>query len=99
MYVKLKQCLFFLRQIAKGNVKYQQVEFFYPTRPNIRVLQGLNVDVLEGQTVALVGKNGCGKSTCLQLLERFYDPVSGSVVSHCSHMHIRVIHTKTDFFM
>ncbi|PNF43401.1 Multidrug resistance protein 1 [Cryptotermes secundus] len=63
----------------EGNVKYQQVEFFYPSRPSISVLQGLNVDVLDGQTVALVGQSGCGKSTCIQLLERFYDPVSGSV--------------------
>ncbi|XP_033609713.1 ATP-dependent translocase ABCB1 isoform X3 [Cryptotermes secundus] len=64
---------------ANGNVKYQQVKFFYPTRPNIMVLQGLNADVLEGQTVAIVGKSGCGKSTCIQLLERFYDPDSGCV--------------------
>jgi ABC-type transport system involved in cytochrome bd biosynthesis fused ATPase/permease subunit len=66
-------------------VKYKEVEFFYPTRPNINVLQGLNIDVLKGHTVALVGQSGCGKSTCIQLLERFYDPVSGSVVSHCSN--------------
>jgi ABC-type oligopeptide transport system ATPase subunit len=66
-------------------VKFKQVEFFYPSRPNIRVLQGINIDVLKGQTVALVGQSGCGKSTCIQLLERFYDPVSGSVVSHCSN--------------
>lgn len=64
---------------AEGNVSYQQIEFFYPTRPNIQVLQGLNVDVLKGQTVALVGHSGCGKSTCIQLLVRFYDPVSGCV--------------------
>jgi ABC-type transport system involved in Fe-S cluster assembly fused permease/ATPase subunit len=63
-------------------VSYKQIEFFYPTRPSSRVLQGLNVDVLKGQTVALVGHSGCGKSTCIQLLVRFYDPVSGSVVSN-----------------
>lgn len=65
-------------------MNFQQVHFYYPTRPNITVLQGLNVDVLKGQTVALVGHSGCGKSTCIQLLERFYDPVSGCVVSHNS---------------
>ena len=62
-------------------MSYQQIEFFYPTRPNIQVLQGLNVNVLKGQTVALVGHSGCGKSTCIQLLVRFYDSVSGCVVS------------------
>ena len=67
-------------QDAEGNVKYKDIEFFYPTRPNIKVLRGLNVEVLKGQTVALVGQSGCGKSTCIQLLERFYDPVSGVVV-------------------
>jgi len=64
---------------AEGYVSYEKIEFFYPTRPNIQVLQGLNVDVLKGQTVALVGHSGCGKSTCIQLLVRFYDPVSGAV--------------------
>jgi ATP-binding cassette subfamily B (MDR/TAP) protein 1 len=64
---------------AEGNVSYEEIEFFYPTRPNVTVLQGLNVDVPKGQTVALVGHSGCGKSTCIQLLVRFYDPVSGSV--------------------
>ena len=67
-------------QDAEGNVKYKDIEFFYPTRPNIKVLRGLNIEVLKGQTVALVGQSGCGKSTCIQLLERFYDPVSGVVV-------------------
>jgi ABC-type multidrug transport system fused ATPase/permease subunit len=79
-------------------VKYQQVEFSYPTRPNTRVLQGLNADVLEGQTVALVGKSGCGKSTCIQLLERFYDPASGSVVSHCSDNIYKNNSNKNRFF-
>ncbi|XP_069683614.1 ATP-dependent translocase ABCB1 [Periplaneta americana] len=65
--------------VAEGKVNYKDVEFFYPTRPNIRVLRGLNAQVLTGKTVALVGHSGCGKSTCIQLLERFYDPVGGSV--------------------
>jgi len=65
-------------------VSYEKIEFFYPTRPNIQVLRGLNVDVLKGQTVALVGHSGCGKSTCIQLLVRFYDPVAGAVVSNHS---------------
>jgi ATP-binding cassette subfamily B (MDR/TAP) protein 1 len=87
--MNFKQCLLLLCQTAEGNVKYQQVEFFYPSRPNSIVLQGLNIEVLKGQTVALVGQSGCGKSTCIQLLERFYDPVLGSVVSHFSSTHMR----------
>lgn len=63
-----------------GRVEYQDVKFSYPTRPSVSVLRGLNLEVPEGATVALVGPSGCGKSTCLQLLQRLYDPVSGSVV-------------------
>lgn len=45
------------------------------------MLQGLNIEVEKGQTLALVGSSGCGKSTVVQLLERFYDPLSGEMVS------------------
>lgn len=64
---------------VKGNVNYNSIEFAYPTRPNTLVLQGLNIEVKPGQTVALVGQSGCGKSTTIQLLERFYDCDSGNV--------------------
>lgn len=64
---------------AYGNVTYYNAEFFYPSRPSSKVLQGLNLGVMQGQTIALVGASGCGKSTCLQLIMRFYDPTSGYV--------------------
>ncbi|XP_034103966.1 multidrug resistance protein homolog 65 [Drosophila albomicans] len=63
----------------KGNIEFRDVFFQYPARKDIIVLRGLNVTVKQGQTVALVGSSGCGKSTCLQLLQRFYDPVFGQV--------------------
>nr|AAA37003.1 p-glycoprotein [Cricetulus sp.] len=63
----------------EGNVKFNEVVFNYPTRPDIPVLQGLNLEVKKGQTLALVGSSGCGKSTVVQLLERFYDPMAGTV--------------------
>ncbi|XP_071446273.1 ATP-dependent translocase ABCB1 [Hetaerina americana] len=65
--------------VAKGNASFSQVKFYYPTRTTVNVLKGLDLVVKKGQTVALVGASGCGKSTCIQLLERFYDPVSGTV--------------------
>ena len=55
----------------------QNVQFHYPTRPEVQVLQGLSVSVKPGQTLALVGPSGCGKSTVVSLIERFYDPLSG----------------------
>ncbi|KAG2465266.1 MDR1 protein, partial [Polypterus senegalus] len=63
-----------------GNIEFQDVHFAYPTRKKVQVLQGLNVKVSKGQTLALVGSSGCGKSTSVQLLERFYDPINGHVL-------------------
>jgi len=57
------------------------VKFNYPNRPEVKILQGLNLAVEKGETLALVGSSGCGKSTVVQLLERFYDPLSGEIVS------------------
>ncbi|XP_049836069.1 multidrug resistance protein homolog 49-like [Schistocerca gregaria] len=62
-----------------GEVKYDKVDFRYPTRPGVQVLKSLNLLVPAGKTVALVGPSGCGKSTCLQLLQRLYDPLAGTV--------------------
>ncbi|XP_048881308.1 ATP-dependent translocase ABCB1 isoform X2 [Brienomyrus brachyistius] len=62
-----------------GNIEFHDVHFMYPTRRNVNVLQGLNVSVSSGQTLALVGGSGCGKSTSIQLLQRFYDVASGHV--------------------
>ncbi|XP_077454039.1 phosphatidylcholine translocator ABCB4-like [Stigmatopora argus] len=63
-----------------GNVQFEEVRFNYPTRPDLPVLRGLNLKVSKGETLALVGSSGCGKSTSIQLLERFYDPTQGNVV-------------------
>ncbi|KAG8443194.1 hypothetical protein GDO86_011850 [Hymenochirus boettgeri] len=64
---------------CSGNVVFNSVQFKYPTRPNIPVLQGLNISVKQGETLALVGSSGCGKSTTVSILERFYDPHEGQV--------------------
>ncbi|XP_070822421.1 ATP-dependent translocase ABCB1 [Chaetodon trifascialis] len=62
-----------------GNVCFDDVKFNYPSRPDVPILQGLNLKVKKGETLALVGSSGCGKSTTIQLLERFYDPRNGKV--------------------
>ncbi|CAD5121588.1 DgyrCDS10086 [Dimorphilus gyrociliatus] len=64
---------------TNGVVEFKAVRFNYPTRPDLPVLRGLNIKVETGQTLALVGSSGCGKSTTISLLERFYNPLSGSV--------------------
>ncbi|XP_075965014.1 ATP-dependent translocase ABCB1 [Anarhichas minor] len=63
-----------------GNVDFDSVFFNYPSRPDVPILQGLNLKVSKGETLALVGSSGCGKSTTVQLLERFYDPREGRVL-------------------
>ncbi|CAJ0585224.1 unnamed protein product, partial [Mesorhabditis spiculigera] len=62
-----------------GNISLENLHFSYPTRRQIRILQGLTLKIKPGQTVAFVGHSGCGKSTVLSLLERFYDPLYGQI--------------------
>ncbi|XP_055537427.1 multidrug resistance protein homolog 49 [Wyeomyia smithii] len=68
-----------ISQKHEGNINYSNVEFRYPTRPTAPILQGLNLKIKKGTTVALVGPSGCGKSTCIQMLLRYYDPDNGRV--------------------
>jgi ATP-binding cassette subfamily B (MDR/TAP) protein 1 len=66
-------------ETVKGHIQLENVRFSYPTRPRTQVLRGLSLTVEPGTHVALVGSSGCGKSTVIQLLERFYDPLSGRI--------------------
>jgi len=67
------------RTDVAGNVAFDQVSFSYPTRADVQVLRGLSLAVSSGKTLALVGESGCGKSTILSLLERFYDSNLGAI--------------------
>ncbi|KZT73923.1 ste6-like protein [Daedalea quercina L-15889] len=64
---------------VQGHIRFENVHFRYPSRPGVRVLRDLNLEVEPGTYVALVGASGCGKSTTIQLIERFYDTLSGTV--------------------
>lgn len=66
-------------QDKSGSVKFVDVEFHYPCRPDITVLKQFNLEIKPNTTVALVGPSGSGKSTVLCLLERFYDVTIGSI--------------------
>ncbi|XP_038994067.1 ABC transporter B family member 15-like [Hibiscus syriacus] len=63
----------------KGQIELKNVFFSYPSRPNQMIFKGLSLKIEAGKTMALVGQSGSGKSTIIGLIERFYDPQSGSV--------------------
>jgi len=65
---------------VQGEIEFKDICFRYPTRPENAVLRGIDFKVEKGKTVALVGASGCGKSTSVQLIERFYDPTSGQIL-------------------
>ena len=62
-----------------GTIEFQDIHFSYPTRTDIEVLKGINLLIQPGQTVALVGSSGSGKSTIAGLLPRFYEPTQGKI--------------------
>ena len=64
---------------VQGRIGFRDVTFHYPSRPDVSALEGITLDIAPGETVALVGPSGAGKTTVVQLLLRFWDPASGQV--------------------
>lgn len=64
---------------SKGAIEFRKVKFAYPTRKTARVFDGMTLKIPAGQTAALIGSSGSGKSTVMALLQRFYDPVAAVV--------------------
>ena len=67
-------------QLSGSAIKFEAIEFHYPSRPKHAALRSFSLEVKPGQTVAIVGPSGAGKSTVFQLLLRFYDPAAGRIV-------------------
>jgi ATP-binding cassette subfamily B protein len=68
-----------LPQPVRGALMFENVKFHYPSRPTISALDGVNLTIEPGETVALVGPSGAGKTTIIQMVQRFYDPQSGAI--------------------
>jgi ATP-binding cassette subfamily B (MDR/TAP) protein 1 len=70
-----------------GEIKLCEVHFAYPSRQDKTILQGFSLSIPTGKVVALIGGSGCGKSTVISLLQRFYDPTSGRLLpsSYCKY--------------
>ncbi|KEG03692.1 multidrug resistance protein [Plasmodium vinckei vinckei] len=66
-------------------IEFKNVKFHYSTREDVEIYKDLNFTLKEGNTYAFVGESGCGKSTILKLLERFYDPTDGDIVINGAH--------------
>ena len=64
---------------VSGAIHFEEVNFRYPSRPDTPALEAFSLDVTPGETIALVGPSGAGKTTVFQMLLRFYDPQNGSI--------------------
>lgn len=66
---------------VQGSIELRNVYFSYPSSPDVPILSGLYLTIPARKTVALVGSNGSGKSSVISLIERFYDPTLGVLLS------------------
>ncbi|KAI3462943.1 hypothetical protein Pfo_019606 [Paulownia fortunei] len=65
---------------VRGDIELRHVDFAYPSRPDVTIFKDLNLRIRAGQSQALVGASGSGKSSVIALIERFYDPIAGKVM-------------------
>jgi ABC-type multidrug transport system fused ATPase/permease subunit len=63
-----------LSKDCKGTISLKNVTFRYPTKKKVTVLKNVSIEVEENKVVALVGTSGCGKSSIISLIQRFYEP-------------------------
>lgn len=69
---------------VSGKLKFMNVRFAYPSRPDTTVIHNLNLEIPAGKTVAFVGPSGSGKSTVVGLIQRFYDPLVRYHIHMCA---------------
>ncbi|CAG8522855.1 5379_t:CDS:2 [Ambispora gerdemannii] len=77
---------------CEGNIKFEQVSFAYPSRPDTYVLQNVNINIPAGQTTVIIGQSGSGKSTIAQLIQKLYEVKDGVV--KLDNREIRILNTQ-----
>lgn len=78
--VELKDQQIPIKHTISGNLKFEDVSFYYPSRKDVMVLHNLSLEVKSGEQIALVGPSGAGKSTIASLLLKFYEPTQGNII-------------------
>lgn len=84
----------------RGHIEFKNVTFRYPTRTEQKVLDDFTATFEEGKTTAIVGASGSGKSTIIQLIERFYDPENGEITvdgEDIKSFHLRGLRRKIGY--
>lgn len=71
---------------VEGTIELRGLQFSYPSRPDVLIFKGFDLRVQAGQSMALVGQSGSGKSSVLALILRFYDPTAGKVTIDGKHL-------------
>ena len=69
--------------VLEGNTDIVNGQFSYPTRSDVQVLNKLSMSIKKGEKIALIGESGCGKSTVIQLMQRFYGTLELWFGQHC----------------
>jgi ATP-binding cassette, subfamily B, bacterial len=77
--VTLRDVVVLPEKKLKGNIEFRDIHFQYPSRADVGVLKGINLNIKAGQKIALVGPSGAGKSTIVQLILKFYNPTEGGI--------------------
>jgi len=67
-------------EVSEGRINVEDAHFSYPTKKEVKILDGVKIEVKRNTVVAFVGASGCGKSSIISLIERFYDPIEGRLL-------------------